>query len=406
MIDVKFPRPHAAQRAIEQGAKRFNIYRCGRRFGKDVLLERRAGKKLIKTPNPVGWFAPTYRMMQENYREIKGILAPVIKRASETEHRIEIVTGNVLDFWSLENPDSARGRKYGFVAINEAAMVPRLAEIWNMVIRPTLADYKGGADFGSTPRGLNGFYELWKLAGDDPDWTRWHYRTEDNPHIPPEEVTAMRASLPERVIRQEIDAEFVEDGGYFQKVDERATITEQDTPDQHKGHTLGAGLDWAMSEDYTVLTIACRDCNRVVAWDRFNQIDYTYQRARIIDVCRRWGLSWLLPERNSIGQPNIELLEAAGLPIARGMDDLPGFNTTATSKPALIQKLASGLEHDGFLVPAEYADELKSYEVMTSASGHAKFSAPAGYHDDRVISLALAWWSITSGGWTFVSSRY
>jgi hypothetical protein len=88
------------------------------------------------------------------------------------------------------------------------------------------------------------------------------------------------------------------------------------------------------------------------------------------------------------------------------MDDLPGFNTTATSKPALIQKLASGLEHDGFLVPLDYADELKSYEVMTSDSGHAKFSAPSGYHDDRVISLALAWWSITSGGWTFSSSRY
>jgi len=161
-----------------------------------------------------------------------------------------------------------------------------------------------------------------------------------------------------------------------------------------------------MAEDYTVLTIACRDCNRVVAWDRFNQIDYTYQRARIVDVCKRWNLSSILPERNSIGQPNIELLIAAGLPVMRGMDGIEGFNTTATSKPALIQKLASGLEHDGFNVPLDYADELKSYEVMQSPSGHAQFSAPPGYHDDRVISLALAWWAITNEQFIMVSSRY
>lgn len=405
MIDVVLPRPHTAQREIEQSSRRFNIISAGRRFGKDVYLERRAVKKLLKTQYPVGWFAPSYRMLQENWRMLRDVLAPVVKRASETEHRIETINGNVLDLWSLENPDSARGRKYGHVIINEAAMVARLMDAWTLVIRPTLADYKGGADFGSTPKGLNDFYQLWKAAPDDEAWARFHFRTEDNPHIPADEVAAMRSSLPERVVKQEIDADFVEDGGFFQRVDERATIKDKDTPEQHAGHSIYGGLDWAMSEDYTVLTIGCRNCNRVVWWDRFNQIDYTYQRGRIIDACKRWNLSGLLPERNSIGQPNIELLEAAGLPILRGQDGQDGFNTTATSKPELIQKLAAALEHDGFDVPIEYADELKSYEVITSASGHAKFSAPAGYHDDRVVSLALCWWAMTSasrGGIDFV----
>ena len=45
-----------------------------------------------------------------------------------------------------------------------------------------------------------------------------------------------------------------------------------------QGHSIYGGLDWAMADDWTVLTLACQECNRVVDWDRFNQIDYTYQR--------------------------------------------------------------------------------------------------------------------------------
>jgi hypothetical protein len=57
------------------------------------------------------------------------------------------------------------------------------------------------------------------------------------------------------------------------------------------------------------------------------------------------------------------------------------------------------LEHDGFLVPKDYADELRAYEVEVMSSGHPKFGAPDGMHDDRVMSLALAWWAITTDVW-------
>jgi hypothetical protein len=81
-----------------------------------------------------------------------------------------------------------------------------------------------------------------------------------------------------------------------------------------------------------------------------------------------------------------------------GPDKGLGFMTTATTKPALIDKLASGLEHDGFRVPADYADELKAYEIEMTVSGGKKFSAPQGQHDDRVVSLALTWWVLATTG--------
>ena len=37
------------------------------------------------------------------------------------------------------------------------------------------------------------------------------------------------------------------------------------------------------------------------------------------------------------------------------------FVITATSKPGLIMDLDLGLQREGFLVPKEYADELREY---------------------------------------------
>ena len=80
-----------------------------------------------------------------------------------------------------------------------------------------------------------------------------------------------------------------------------------------------------------------------------------------------------------------------------GVDDKPGFNMTASTKPPLIQGLAVAFEQDNFLVPEEAADELRSFEVLTMASGHPKFSAPGSMHDDWVIMLAILRHAMTGG---------
>lgn len=150
-------------------------------------------------------------------------------------------------------------------------------------------------------------------------------------------------------------------------------------------------VDWAISNDYTVVTVGCRDCCKVVDWERFNQIDFTYQRERLYQMAKRWPqLLGCLPERNSIGQPNIEIIRNR-VPVMTGPDGKPGFNTSATTKPELIQRLASAFEHEGFKVPQVAADELRVYEVEMTMTNKLRFGAPEGLHDDWVISLALLW---------------
>jgi hypothetical protein len=355
---------------------------------------------------PAAWFSPTYKMLSDVWRETKLMLQPVTKKVSEQEHRLELITGGVLDMWSLDDPDSARGRHYKRVVVDEAAMIRHLETAWTHVIRPTLADLEGDAYFFSTPKGLNYFHTLYQQADSNPDkWRSWSFPTYTNPFIKRTEIEEMRGMLPERVFSQEILAQFVADGAYFQNVDAAAIIEQPDKPEQHAGHYIVMGVDWALSEDYTVLTVGCRQCNKVVDWERFNQLDFTYQREKLYAMADRWHVNMVLPERNSIGEPNIELIRSR-VRVMEGIDGRLGFNTSSTTKPVLIQDLASALEHEGFSVPCDYADELRSYQVEVMASGHPQFNAPQGLKDDRVISLALCWRAMVSGGVSLVDDPF
>jgi hypothetical protein len=392
--------PHPGQKEVQMSPARFKVLASGRRrrWGKTRL-----GVNLCVDTASRGkrawWVAPSYKMSEVGWRPLRNLAYKIPGADIRLGDRmVTLPGGGEVVVRSADNPQSLRGESLDFVVLDECAYMSE--DAWIEALRPALADRKGGALFISTPKGLNWFHTIYQRGQDDgKEWVSWRKPTRDNPFIDGHEIDAARLALPERVYRQEFEAEFLADGTYFQNIDAACCIDKPDAPDAHQAHYVAGGLDWAMSNDWTVLTLACRDCNRVIYWDRFNQIDFTYQRARIMESCKRYNVRGLLPERNSIGQPNIELLLAEGIPVLRGTDNAPGFMTTATTKPALIQKLAAALEHDGFQAPRDYADELRAYEVETSAAGHPKFSAPEGMHDDRVISLALAWWGISNIPW-------
>ena len=81
------------------------------------------------------------------------------------------------------------------------------------------------------------------------------------------------------------------------------------------------------------------------------------------------------------------------------------FQITATTKPDIIMGLALALEKDNFLVPIEAGDELRTYQIELTISGHSKFTAPSGLHDDWVIALALCWKAMTDHPWFFSGTK-
>jgi phage FluMu gp28-like protein len=387
-IRLTLPRPHTAQQRIIREAARFNVVCLGRRAGKSVLGVDRLIQPALQG-DPVAFFAPSFPMMTEIWREVKNVLQPITSRVSVQDHRLELITGGVVDMWSLDNADSARGRKYRRVVLDEAAMVKDLEGAWNAVIRPTLTDYKGDGWFLSTPRGRNFFWQTFTYGQDElyPEWACWQMPTTANPYIDPEEVEAARQALPERVFQQEYLALFIENsGGVFRGVSEciRSGQRENEAPVKGMGYTLG--VDLARVQDFTVLSVL--DANRrQVYFERFNQISWERQIGAIERVWNAYHQPQIVLDTTGVGDPIFEALRKKGMKIHP-------YHFSNATKEALIDNLAlliEGQEISLMDLPTQTA-ELMAYEYELTPSRNVRMNAPVGMHDDTVIALALAAW--------------
>jgi hypothetical protein len=383
-VEITLPQLHEAQHLIKSERKRFNVMNCGRRFGKNVL-EHDFAIEVALQGLPVGWFSPTYKMMLDDWRTLINTLHPITRRSNITERRIELVTDGMIEFWSVDNTDVGRGRKYKRVIINEAAMIPRLRDAWEHAIRPTLTDLKGDAYFDSTPKGRNYYFELYQRGLTNDDWACWTMPTSANPYIDAAEIEAAREQLPELTFEQEYLAVFLEGAGAVFRNIAACMNAPATTPEEHEGHDIVAGVDWGKQADFTAISVGCATCRQEVAHDRFNKIDYHFQRGRLKAIAEQWNVSMITAESNAMGEPVIEELHREGLPVK-------GFQTTAQTKPPLIENLALTLERVEwqFLQDQIWTGELEAYERKVSpVTGRSQYSAPEGLHDDTVIARAL-----------------
>ena len=389
-------KPHkGGQRALYRHPARFQVVACGRRWGKTAFGKIVASEALFKHGLDVWWVAPTYKMSSAMWREFLRSLAPFARSVNAQERYIEFGGGQTLTVWTGESADTMRGGAPGLVIIDEAAMI-RDAEMWPAVIRPTLSDKRGRAIFLSTPRGRNWFWELYNRGNDPlfPDYMSWNFPTVSNITIPHlvDEVAEAERTLPERLFRQEYLAEFIDDaGGVFRGVDAASTISGK--PEPVAGRRYVGGVDWGRSNDFTVIVIMDAVTKEQVFIDRFNRIEYQFQRGRIKAACDRWNPAVIYAEANSIGEPNIEALRREGLPVRP-------FQTTAQSKGPLIEALALAIERGDVRLLNDRVQmaELQAYELERLVSGTFRYSAPDGGHDDTVIALALAWYAIANAG--------
>lgn len=324
---------------------------------------------------------------------LTNILAPVTERRSEVEKQIRLIGGGVLDMWSMDNADAIRGRKYARFMVNEAAFIPDLMAAWNMVIRPTLIDLKGDAYFSGTPKGRNGFWQLFQQSGGD--WAHWQMSSYNNPHIPASELDALKDTMTERAFQQEIMAQFLEDGGGVFRYVVDAAVLEPKEPEQ--GHSYIIGADWARTEDATVFAVEDGLTHECVCIDRMTNTDYASQRMRLKTLAERYNNAIVLAEQNSIGSPQIEQLQNEGVSVT-------GFLTTNITKNQIIQNLELAFEQRVIKIvnDVNLVNELMAYESERLPSGLVRYGAPVGMHDDCVIALCLAHWGATGGAtwWT------
>ncbi len=386
---------HPIQDRIRAEARRFNVVVLGRRTGKTTLAGDLVVETLIDDRAPCAYFAPTYKNLGEAWREFKTLLRPVATKISETDNRIEVLGGGTLDCWSLDSEavaDSVRGRKYKRVLIDEASLVSDLLEVWQKAIRPMLSDLRGDAWFFGTPKGLNGFWTLYERGQDTgyPDWNSWRAATSENPYIDPAEIEAAKNDLTEEAFAQEYGAEFLSSGvGVFRGVAEAMTATPQRA--LIRGHTYAFGVDWGQVDDFTVISVVDVGTLEQVAADRFNQIDYHVQTARLAILAQQFCPALIVAERNSIGLPLIERLQQMDLPVW-------GWDATNATVAAGVESLSLGLQRrqlrllpDTHPVGRVQKTELLAYTARKTPNGMLAYGAPQGMHDDTVRALILSW---------------
>lgn len=178
-------------------------------FGKTTLIEELSSISL--DGKRVGVWFPTYKDLSEVWKDIKRTYNPIISKQNEQLKQIELVTGGLIDFWSMEEPDSGQGRKYHRAIIDEAAKAPKLYQAWENTIRPTLTDYIGDAFILSRPKGKNnGFYMLEEKHRQFDNWAFFHFTTYDNPYISKDEIEEAKQQLDDINFRQEYLAEYVD----------------------------------------------------------------------------------------------------------------------------------------------------------------------------------------------------
>lgn len=387
---------HPGQLEIFNSPARFRVADCGRKFGKSTMVHAEIMDNVSRAER-VSYMAPTYGMLMEVWRSTKALFGPIIADKSEQEHRIETFNHAVIKMWSLDNPDSPRFDENDKIIVDEAAMLD-LVDIWEAVLRPTLIKRNGRALFLSTPRGFNGFYELWKLGQPiepggpprDDKWMSWQKPSWVNPHLPKSEIEDMRRTYSLGRFAEEIEAKFISGtGAVFRYLEEAAIATLQDTA--HAGHTYVIGVDLAKSDDFSVFTVIDITLRAVVCIDRGNHVDYSLQKERLVALCHRFQVVAVVVEENT-NLAFMEQLVDTGLPI------IP-FTTGAQSKPALIEALAGAFDNRLLIIPndPDLLDELRSFHMERLPSGQLRYSGPRSGHDDYVMSLALAYYAATYG---------
>ena len=366
---IELPNPHINQQKILDSQARFRVVMCGRRFGKSELSQIEIITNALLGKN-VAYITPTYQLARVFFERLTQA---VPFQSNKSELTIKFPNGGSVDFFTGERLDNLRGRKFHLVVVDEASFIPNLEDGWLNSIRPTLTDYKGRAIFLSTPKGKNFFYSLF-LKGGEPDWESFRFTTYDNPYIDKGEIDDARTQLPEVVFEQEYMANPAENSSNPFGSSYIKQCTFPISPEQ----PIVYGVDLAKAVDWTVIIGLDRN-GSVCHFDRF-QKDWRQTKQTILSLNK----APILIDSTGVGDPIFEDLQREGLAIN-------GFKFSSTSKQQLMEGLSSAIQQRKITYPeGNIVNELEVFEYQYTATG-VRYSAPPGFHDDCVMSLALAW---------------
>ena len=198
------------QKQVWADDTRFKIVAAGRRTGKSRLAAWMLIVNALQADKgQVFYVAPTQGQARDiMWQTLLDLANPVVVSAHINNLQIKLVNGATISLKGADRPETMRGVSLKFLVMDEYAdMKP---EVFEQILRPALADQKGGALFIGTPMGRNHFYDLYKYAEleDDVSYAAWHFTSYDNELLDSEEIDLAKKSMSSYAFRQEFMASF------------------------------------------------------------------------------------------------------------------------------------------------------------------------------------------------------
>ena len=353
---------------------------------------------MAKTPGNYFYFLPTYSQAKKVIWEGKtNDGTPFLDffpkqlidgKPNDSELKIKFKNGSLFQLIGTDNIDSIVGTNPIGCIFSEFPLQNRKA--WDYM-RPILAANGGWAIFNGTPRGKNHAWEMLQIAKQN-NWFTEILTVDDTNVISQKVLDEERAQMPKDLFEQEYYVKFIDGAGqFFRRIKDNLYPENKPLPEQGD---FQLGVDLAKYQDWTVITPF--NLNYFIAYpqDRFNQVDWNLQKAKIEATALRYNDALIWPDATGVGDPVVEDLKSRGLRI--GGENQEGFKFTELSRQNLLNNLAILLEQDKIKIPNDEGliAELEAFRYELTDRGKTKVTVPEGMHDDRVMSLALSVWGI------------
>lgn len=357
------------------------VIKAGRRTGKTYNWVIWLIAMLDKEPNKAGLWVDTKHSNIDKY--VERYFQPILTKMNhwsdcnwnQQKKILTLHNGSYIDFGSAERPELMEGFGYDYFVINEGGIVFKKAAIWENTLYPMIK-HATGRIIG-TPKGKNKFESLYR------EFKHYTFNCFDSPFWTEAEIAAAKATMTEEAFRQEMLAEFIEGAGaVFRRIRDNVAGVLLEAPEEGRRYVLGADL--AKHSDFTVILIADAESRQIVYHERFNQIDWGIQKARIINAYQKFKCGSGVIDATGVGDAIFDDLIAAGL-------NVEGFKFTSTTKQELVSNLSVAMDNGNIKYPLidTLIDELEMYAYEQRANGNFVYSAPEGFHDDEVMALGL-----------------
>lgn len=419
---VKLLAPSRWQQELDQKMRapgvRVIVCVLGRRAGKTTCVQRFLRRALASKLN-VGWYAHVDSAAEQAWGYAVGVLPQsAFRYRNETKHQFRLQNGSAFTFGSMKEPDNNRGRGHDIVVLDEGAQMSMYAR--DQVVSAMVAE----SDVGlivvfTTPKGKRGkgawvYRDFKKAEAGEPGYLKIHGRTEDNPLETVHEWAAwVRKNLPEKVVRQELDGEFLEGGlGVldFRPIavnggDARKPMAMPYHEDPIVGlngkaivETCSVGLDPARESDFFACAAIGLKSRRLRGLMRFHRMEWPQQTAIATDFWKRYagGRAAMLDTTGMGGDAVASMLRAKGLrfrPVNFSKKaEVADERFDVDNKTMIVQALQVATEGKHWSIPwiEELISEGETFEAQLLSSGHVRYRAAEGFYDDLVIAVGLA----------------